>query len=72
MWYFPSCCYSTGFQREKYGCKAWVYKKCTPKVYKKCTPKAMGIWKSGAGVVVTCQWELSELGGKILELWVTK
>lgn len=22
---------STGFQRERYGGKAWVYKKCTPK-----------------------------------------
>ena len=32
--------------------------------------KAVGIWKCGAGVVVTCQWELSLLGGKISELWV--
>ena len=31
---------------------------------------AGGIGKSGAGVVVTCQWELSLLGGKISELWV--
>ena len=31
--------------------------------------KAMGIWKSGAGVVVT-QWELSESCGKISELHV--
>ena len=32
--------------------------------------KAVGIWKRGASMVVTCQWELSELGGEISELWV--
>ena len=32
--------------------------------------KAVGVWKSGVGVVVTRQWEFSELGGEISELWV--
>ena len=32
--------------------------------------KAMGIWEHGAGVAMTHQWELSELGGEISELWV--
>ena len=32
-----------------------------------CTTKAMGVLKHGAGVVVTCQWELSNLGEEILE-----
>ena len=30
--------------------------------------KAVGILKHGVGVVATRQWELSELGGEILEL----
>ena len=30
--------------------------------------KAMGILERGFGVVVTHQWELSELGGEISEL----
>jgi hypothetical protein len=30
--------------------------------------KAVGVLKHGAGVVTTSQWELSELGGEILEL----
>jgi hypothetical protein len=30
--------------------------------------KAMGILEHGAGMVTTHQWELSELGGEILEL----
>ena len=34
--------------------------------------KAMGVLKHEAGVVATCQWELSKLGGEILELWVRK
>lgn len=46
-------------QRERYSVKVWVYKKCTPK----------GHGKHGAGVVTTCKWELSILGGEILELW---
>ena len=32
--------------------------------------KTMGDLKHGAGVVMTSQWELSELGGEILELRV--
>jgi hypothetical protein len=37
--------------------------------FARSTPqKAMGIWKRGAGVAMTHQWELSELGGKISEL----
>jgi hypothetical protein len=28
------------------------------------------IWKRGAGVVATGQWELSELGEEISELWL--
>jgi hypothetical protein len=30
-----------------------------------CTTKAMGELKHGVGMVTTCQWELSELGGDI-------
>ena len=30
--------------------------------------KAMGVLKHGTDVVATCQWELGELGGEILEL----
>lgn len=33
-----------------------------------CTTKAVGVLNHGAGVVATGQWELSELGGEILEL----
>jgi hypothetical protein len=33
-----------------------------------CTTKAMGVLKLRAVVVETCQWEISKLGGKILEL----
>jgi hypothetical protein len=33
-----------------------------------CTTKAVEVWKHGAGMVSTYQWELSELDGKILEL----
>ena len=33
-----------------------------------CTTKAMGVLKHEAAVVMTHQWELSELGGEILEL----
>jgi hypothetical protein len=32
-----------------------------------CTTKAIGNFKHGAGMVKTCQWELSELGGEIVE-----
>jgi hypothetical protein len=36
--------------------------------FARSTPqKAMGIWKRGAGVVMTHQWELIELGGEISE-----
>ena len=35
-----------------------------------CTTNAMGVLKHGAGVVVTLQWEASELGGEILEFRV--
>lgn len=35
---------------------------------KECTQKGVGIWKSGAGIIVTRQWELSESGGKTSEL----
>ena len=30
--------------------------------------QAVGLWKHEAGMVVTCQWELKELGGEISEL----
>ena len=30
--------------------------------------RAVGILKHGSGMVTTCQWELSKLGGEILEL----
>jgi hypothetical protein len=37
--------------------------------FARCAPqKAVGVLKHGAGVVATCQWEFSELGGEILEL----
>ena len=37
--------------------------------FARCAPqKAMGVLKHGDGVVATHQWELSELGGEILEL----
>ena len=32
--------------------------------------KAAGIWNHGAGVVVTSQWEHSDLGGEISYCWV--
>ena len=36
--------------------------------FARCVPqKAMGVLKHGAGMVGTHQWELSELGGEILE-----
>ena len=57
---FPSHGGSSGFKRERYGGKAWVCQMCTT--------KAVGVLKHGAGVVATHQWELSELGGEILEL----
>jgi hypothetical protein len=50
----------TGFQRERYGGEEWVCQKCTPKV--------VGILKHGTDVVATCQSELSELDGELLEL----
>ena len=31
-----------------------------------CTTKAVGDVKDEVGIVVTCQWELSELGGDVL------
>lgn len=31
--------------------------------------KAVGIWKHGAGVIVTHQGDLNELSGKISDLW---
>ena len=52
---------STGFKRERYGHKVWVFQMCIT--------KAMGVLKHGSDMVVTHQWELSELGGEILELW---
>ena len=52
---FPSRDVSSGFKRERYGSKAWV---CL-----RCTTKAVGVLKHGADVVVTRQWEPSELGG---------
>jgi hypothetical protein len=33
-----------------------------------CTTKTVEALKNGAGVVMTHQWELSELDGEILEL----
>ena len=39
--------------------------------FARSTPQeAVGIWKHGAGVVVTHQWELYKLGGEISELRV--
>jgi hypothetical protein len=32
-----------------------------------CTTKVMGVLNHGAGVVVTYQWELTEVGRKIVE-----
>jgi hypothetical protein len=49
-----------GFERERYGGKAWACQKCTT--------KAVGDLKHEAGIAMTCQWELNELGREILEL----
>ena len=49
-----------GSREKGTGSKSWVCQMCTT--------KAMGDLKHRAGVVMTCQWELSELGGDILEL----
>ena len=62
MLHFPSHSGLSGFKRERYGGKAWVCQMCTT--------KAMGDLKCGAVMVATCQWELRELGGEILELRV--
>ena len=59
---FLSCGGSSRFKRERYIGKGWVCQMCTTKV--------MGDLKHGAGMVATSQWELSELGGEILEHWV--
>jgi hypothetical protein len=37
-------------------------------VYLWCTAKFMVVLKHGAGMIMTCQWELSEQGGEIMEL----
>jgi hypothetical protein len=50
------------FKREKYGGQGWV---CL-----RCSTKAIGDLKHGIGVVITHQWELSELGGEIVEFRV--
>jgi hypothetical protein len=52
------CGGSTGFQRESLGLQEVTLQ------------KAVGIWKPGAGMVVVCQWELSESGGETSELQV--
>ena len=44
------------------GGKAWVCQMCIT--------KAMGDLKLRAGVVVTCKWEPSKLGGNIMEFCV--
>jgi hypothetical protein len=54
MWCFSSLDDSTGFQRERYGGKAWV---CLV-----CTTKAAGALKLGDDMEATCQWEPSKLG----------
>ena len=56
---FPSCGGSSGFKRERYGGKAWVCQMCTT--------KAVGGLKYGVDIVMTHQWEPSELGGEIVE-----
>jgi hypothetical protein len=35
-----------------------------------CTKKAIGVLKHMTDMVATGQWELRDLGGEILELWV--
>jgi hypothetical protein len=55
VWCFPSHSDSTGFQREIYGDKAWVCKKCTS--------KDVGSLKHEADMVATLQ-----LGGEISDL----
>jgi hypothetical protein len=41
------------------------------KVCLRCATKAMEVLKHGAGVITTpCQWELSKLGGEILEFCI--
>ena len=59
MWCFSSHGDSAGFQRERYGGKAWF---CLM-----CITKAVGVLKHGASVVVTHQWEPSKPGGEIEE-----
>ena len=51
MLWFPSHIGLPGFKRERYGSKAWIF---------------LRDLKHRVGVVVTCQWELSEQGGDIL------
>jgi hypothetical protein len=48
---------SSGFKRERFGGKAWVCQRVTT--------KAMGDLKHRVGMVVTRQWEPSELGGDV-------
>ena len=48
-----------GSREKRTGGKSWV---CL-----RCTTKTMEDMKQGNGVVVTSQWEPSELGGKIME-----
>ena len=49
----------SGFKRERYSGKV--------QVCQMGTTKAMRDLKHGVVVVKTCQWELSELGGEIVE-----
>ena len=55
----PSCSGSSEFKKERYGRKAWACQMCTT--------KAVGDLKHRVGMVVTCQWEPSKLGGEIVE-----
>jgi hypothetical protein len=48
------------FQRERDSSKVWVCQILTT--------KAVGVLKHRPGVVLTHEWELTELGGEILEL----
>ena len=48
---------SSRFKRETYGGKEWV---CLM-----CTSKTVRVLKHSTGTTMTCQWELSELGGEI-------
>ena len=54
---FPSRGSSSGFQRERYSGKACVCLRYTTKI--------MGDSKNGVGMVMTCQWALSELCGDL-------